>query len=125
MEDNFYLIVGGCITLFVLSIVVIFGLLIFSRWEVSEDNVSGIVYNTENNGFVSGATYFSVREAADTYVSEENKSSYCLPKESPYVALVNKAARDKSIKVVVTTKKGFWFKMPWTCVNNVTVEEAK
>lgn len=109
--------------LLVVVLLSIIPLAIFSKWEWSEDNVSGIVYNTENNGPISGATSFSVRAAVDTYVSEENKSSYCLPKESPYIALVNKAARDKSIKVVITTKKGFWFKAPWTCVNNVTVEE--
>lgn len=125
MEYHFKLIIGCISTLVVLFILTLVGLVVFSRWEWSEDNVSGIVYNTENNGFISGATSFSVRAAVDTYVSEENKSSYCLPKGSPYIALVNKAAADKSVKVVVTTQKGFWFKMPWTCIGNVTVTEAK
>lgn len=121
---------GGIIvlmwTLFFIALLVgLFFLAIFSNWEVSEDNVSGIVYNTTNNGFVAGNTDFSVRAAVDTYVSEENQSSYCLPKGSPYIELVNRAARDKNVKVQVTTKKGFWVKMPWTCIDNVVVEEVK
>lgn len=122
IEDWF----AGAVILFIILIVVgMFGALLFSRWEWSEDNVSGIVYNTTNNSVVSGNTKFSVRAAVDTYVSEENQSSYCLPLNSPYKELVNKAAADKNVKVQVTTKKGFWIKAPWTCVDNVTVTEIK
>lgn len=113
------------IVLIFFAIVGFIGLLIFSRWEWSEDNVSGIVYNTQNNQAISGNTSFSVRASEDTYVSEENKSSYCLPPNSPYKELVNRAAVDKNIKVQVTTTKGFWFKLPWTCINNVIVTEIK
>lgn len=98
-------------------------LLFFTRWEWSEDLVSGIVYNNTNNAVISGNTDFKVRAAVDTYVNEDNESSYCLPPNSPYIPLVNKAAADKTIKVIVKTKKGFWFEMPWTCIDNVIVEQ--
>ena len=113
----------GCMGLIFLAFFAFIGVAIFSNWAWSEDNVSGIVYNTTNNGFIAGNTDFKVRAAVDTYVNESNESSYCLPKGSPYIALVNEAARDKNIKVQVTTTKGFWFKMPWTCINNVKVEK--
>lgn len=97
------------------------------RWQTSETRVSGIVYNTKNNKWISGATSFSVRASEDTYVSEENESSFCLPHGSKYIDLVNKAAENKSIKVVVRESK-----VPFhlaegvtTCVDNVTVEEVK
>lgn len=91
----------------------------------SEQNVSGIVYNTKNNSIISGNTTFSIRASENTYVSEENKSSYCLPPNSQYKELVNKAARDKRIKVVVATSKYFKLKAPWTCVDNVKVERVR
>lgn len=97
-------------------------LVFFSNWEMSEDNVSGIVYNTTNNSVISGNTNFSIRASEDTFISEENRSSYCLPPNSQYIELVNEAARDKTIKIQVTSAKGFWFKMPWTCIDNITVE---
>ena len=100
-------------------------LLTCMRWEWSEDNVSGVVYNASNNTIISGNTTFSVRAAVDTYVSSENRSSYCLPPDSEYIGLVNEAARDKNIIVQVTTKRGFWWKMPWTCINNITVVRVK
>ena len=109
--------------LFVAFLVLLIPFTFFTNWEMSEDNVSGIVYNTTNNGFIAGNTDFDIRAAVDTYVNESNTSSYCLPSGSPYKALVNEAARDKNIKVQVTTTKGFWFKMPWTCIDNVKVEK--
>jgi hypothetical protein len=93
--------------------------------KLSNETVSGIVYNTTNDRFMSGATKFSVRAGENTPVTEENQSSYCLPPNSPYKELVNKAAQDKRIKVVVTAKKYFVFKAPWTCQPNVTVTEVK
>lgn len=116
----------GAFALFIiLALVGLLGLAIFSRWEISEDNVSGIVYNTTNNGLIAGNTNFSIRASESTYTTEENRSSYCLPPNSPYKELVNKAAGNKSIKVQVTTKKGFWWKSPWTCIDNVKVEVVK
>lgn len=96
------------------------------RVHMSEQTVSGVVYNTKNNKFLSGTTSFSVRASENTYVSEENRSSYCLPPKSPYIELVNKAAKNKDIKVVVTTKKAFAFaSSPLGCIDNVTVEIPK
>lgn len=112
----------GCFSLIVIGL---FGLAIFSHWEWSEDNVSGIVYSTQNDVVLSGKTDFKVRASVDTYINEKNESSYCLVANSQYKTLVNRAAADKNIKVNVTTKKGFWFKMPWSCVDNVTVTEVK
>ncbi len=110
----------------ILFLVALMSLVIFSRWEISEDNVSGIVYSTTNNAAISGNTDFKVRASVDAYIDKDtNESAYCLPPNSPYKALVNKAAADKNIKVQVTTKKGFWFKAPWTCIDNVTVREVK
>lgn len=122
VEDWLPGLIIGLVILFFISLI---PLAIFSKWEWSEDNVSGIVYNTKNNGPIAGNTTFSVRAAVDTLVTEENQSSYCLPPNSPYKELVNKAAGDKNIKVQVTTKKGFWWKAPWTCIDNVVVTEVK
>lgn len=105
----------------VLGVVWLFAFISTLGFAMSEENVSGIVYNTKNNAAISGNTYFSIRAAVDTYVSNENQSSFCLPPNSPYKELVNQAASDKNIKVVVTTKKYFKFKAPWTCVDNITV----
>lgn len=111
--------------LLTLLVVTFFFLIVFTKLEISSDNVSGIVYNTTNDNAISGNTRFSIRAGENTPVTEENQSSYCLPGNSPYKELVNKAAADKRIKVQVTTKKGFWFKAPWTCVDNVIVTEVK
>lgn len=114
---------------FVLILVVLWFMFWFLpsiKFKGSEELVSGIVYNNTNSAWLSGNTNFSVRADVNTYVSEENKSSYCLPPHSPYIALVNEAARDKRIKVIVTEKKTFQVvSAPWVCVDNVTVERAK
>lgn len=109
----------------VMLFIALLSLAIFTKTEWSEDNVSGIVYNTTNNNAFSGNTRFSIRAGENTPVTPENESSYCLPPSSPYKELVNRAAGDKRIKVQVTTKKGFWIRAPWTCVNNVTVTEVR
>lgn len=95
------------------------------RFKLSNEVASGIAYNTSNERFISGATCFSVRASEATYVNQETKSSYCLPPNSPYKALVNKAAGDKRIKIEVQTHKYFTVKLPWTVVPNVTVTEVK
>lgn len=94
------------------------------RFNLSNGVASGIVYNTKNDKLISGNTTFSVRASEDTYVSQENKSSYCLPPNSPYKELVNRAAQDKRIKIVVEAKKYFAIQSPWTCKDNVTVREV-
>lgn len=122
IEDVFAVIVCLVIGLFV---VLLFFALI-TGWKSSNERVSGIVYNTSNDSLIGGKTRFSVRASEDTYVSEENQSSYCLPHGSKYIDLVNRAAEDKRIKVVVTESKFFEFPMaPWTCKDNVTVTEVK
>lgn len=127
VEDVF---MAGFIGLIVLFFVALIPLAIFSKWELSEDNVSGIVYSTTNNGAISGKTTFKVRASVDTYIYNDgkgntNESAYCLPANSPYKKLINEAAADKRIKVQVTTKKGFWLKSPFTCIDNVTVTRVK
>ncbi len=119
------IVVGSFALLVVLFIVVLLPLVLFTNIKLSEDNVSGIVYSTTNNSAISGNTNFKVRASVDTYVNERNESAFCLPPNSPYKELVNKAAADKRVKVQVTTKKGFWVKAPWACVDNVTVTEVK
>lgn len=121
-SDDFFAVI---VILFFVAFVGMLCLLPFFKWETYEQNVSGIVYNTTNNGFIAGNTNFSVRAGENTPVNPENQSSYCLPSDSPYKELVNKAAADKNIKVQVTTKKGFWWKGPFTCVDNVVVTEVK
>lgn len=102
-----------------------FWLLPSTRIAISEENVAGIAYNVKNNTFISGNTHFSVRASEDTYVSEENRSSYCLPPNSPYIKLVNEAAADKSIKINVQTDKMFHVESaPWKCADNVKVYRA-
>lgn len=111
----------------VVILLVIIGLLslFWIGVKFSNETVSGIVYNTTSDRFISGATKFSVRAAVDTYVTEENQSTYCLPSNSPYKELVNRAAQDKNIKIVVEEHKYFAIKAPWACYPNVTVKEVK
>ena len=109
----------------VVFVVVFFLTLLFVSFAGHTENVSGIVYNTQNSHLISGNTTFSVRAGIDTYVNQNNESSYCLPPNSPYIALVNKAAADKRIKVNVTTSKYFAIQAPWTCHAYVTVTEVK
>ena len=113
---------------FVGVLFVLWGLIWFLpslRIEIGEQNVSGVVYNVSNDRFISGNTQFSVRASEDTYVSGENRSSYCLPPGSPYIALVNEAAKDKSIRLNIQTEKNFEVvAAPWVCADNVKVYRA-
>lgn len=97
------------------------------RWSPSESTASGVVYNVKNKKFISGNTSFRLRASEDTVVTEENISSYCLPKDSPYIELVNKASENKDIKVIVRTSKVSFrvVEGATTCVDNVVVEEKK
>lgn len=98
--------------------------LLFSvRLQTSDNVVSGIVYNNQNNSIFTGNTYFRIRASENTVVTKENISKFCLPPNSPYIKLVNEAAKDKNIKVVVTSSKVFTMvPSPWHCVDNVKVE---
>jgi hypothetical protein len=95
------------------------------RFKLSNEVVSGIAYNTTNDRFISGATQFSVRASEATYTTEQNRSTYCLPPNSPYKELVNRAAKDKRVKIEVEAKKYFVVKAPWACQPNVRVKEVK
>ena len=109
-------------------VLIILGLIFsmfFVRFKLSNEVVSGIAYNTTNDRAISGATCFSVRASEATYVNQETKSSYCLPPNSPYKALVNKAAADKRVKIEVQAHKYFTVKLPWHVYPNVTVKEVK
>nr|DAI27808.1 MAG TPA: hypothetical protein [Caudoviricetes sp.] len=93
------------------------------RLQFSDNVVSGIVYNNQNNSIFGGKTYFNVRASENTVITKENVSEFCLPPNSPYIKLVNEAARDKNVKVVVTSSKVFTMvSSPWQCVDNVKVE---
>ena len=98
--------------------------LLFSvRLQTSDNVVSGIVYNNQNNSIFTGNTYFRIRASENTVVTKENTSKFCLPPNSPYIKLVNEAAKDKSIKVVVASNKVLTMVLsPWHCVDNVKVE---
>ena len=124
--SNIKLNQGGFVRVFIVSIIVlglIFSML-FVRFKLSNEVVSGIAYNTTNNRFISNATCFGVRASEATYVNKKTESSYCLPPNSPYIELVNKAAGDKNVRIKVVAKKYFVVKLPWTVVPNVTVTEV-
>lgn len=109
-----------------LAVVVPIYCILSVRLQFFESVVSGIVYNNQNNSVFGGNTYFSVRASENTVVTKENASKFCLPPNSPYIKLVNEAARDKNIKVVVTSSKVFTMaSSPWQCVDNVKVERLK
>ena len=109
--------------LITLMIVVPIYCILSVRLQTSETIASGIVYNNQNNSIFGGKTLFSIRASENTVVTKENVSNFCLPPNSPYIKLVNEAARDKNIKVVVTSSKVFMLmSSPWQCVDNVKVE---
>jgi len=106
-----------------LTIAVPIYLLFSVRLQTSDNVASGIVYNNQNNSIFTGNTYFRIRASENTVVTGENISRFCLPPNSPYIKLVNEAAKDKNIKVVVTSSKVFTMvPSPWHCVDNVKVE---
>lgn len=106
-----------------LTIAVPIYLLFSVRLQTSDNVASGVVYNNQNNSIFGGNTYFRVRASENTVVTKENTSKFCLPPNSPYIKLVNEAAKDKNIKVVVTSSKVFTMvPSPWHCVDNVKVE---
>lgn len=121
-SDKWAVYIGGGATLIIILVVI---LLPFIKWEISEDLVSGIVYDNTNNQMISGNTSFKIRAASEMATNEKTSRTYCLPPNSPYIDLVKRAAADKSLRVVVKTDKVFTLKWPWECVPNVTVEEEK
>ena len=116
--------VVGVLTVFLVIIALIFAAL-FVRFRTNNETTSGIAYNTTNDSFIGGNTHFSVRAGENTPVTEENQSTYCLPGDSPYKELVNRAAADKRVKITVTSSKYFAIQAPWVCTPNVVVTEIK
>lgn len=109
--------------LITLMIVVPIYCILSVRLQTSETIASGIVYNNQNNSTFTGNTYFSIRASENTVVTKENISKFCLLPNSPYIKLVNEAAKDKNIKVVVTSSKVLTMvPSPWHCVDNVKVD---
>ena len=109
--------------LITLMIVVPIYCILSVRLQTSETIASGIVYNNQNNSIFIGNTYFSIRASENTVVTKENTSKFCLPPNSPYIKLVNEAAKDKNIKVVVASNKVLTMvPSPWHCVDNVKVD---
>ena len=112
-----------------LGFIIVIGLIIFAalfvRFQLSNSVVSGIAYNTSNDSLIGGNTHFSVRAGENTPVTKENESSFCLPPNSPYKDLVNRAAQDKRVKIVVTAEKYFAIQAPWVCAPNIKVSEVK
>ncbi len=102
LNQKGYIEVIGVAVILLLVIGVIFSLL-FVRFKLSNETVSGIAYNTTNDRFISNATCFSVRASEATYVNQETKSTYCIPPNSEYKELVNRAAADKRVKITVIT----------------------
>lgn len=114
----------GAILTVIVSVAFLF-LIFFTSVKFNNEVTSGIAYNTTNDAFISGNTNFSVRANEATVTSAENQSTYCLPGDSPYKAIVNKAAADKRVKIQVNSNKHFTVKLPWQCASNVTVTEVK
>ena len=109
--------------LITLMIVVPIYCILSVRLQTSETIASGIVYNNQNNSIFTGNTYFRIRASENTVVTKENINKFCLPPNSPYIKLVNEAAKDKNIKVVVTSSKVLTMvPSPWHCVDNVKVD---
>jgi hypothetical protein len=90
-DDNTLLQKIGVVFVLLLIAGFVFALF-FVRFQLSNQIVSGIVYNTTNDRFISNATCFSVRAGENTPVTDENQSSYCLPPNSEYKEIVNKAS---------------------------------
>lgn len=123
-EEGFIEAVAATIVALVVIVVPIW-FLASIKWQTNEELVSGIVYNNTNDALISGNTSFSIRASESAYVSEENKSSYCLPPNSQYIPLVKQAAADKTIKVTVTASKKFQVMTPWGCMDNIKVTRNK
>lgn len=104
--NNTSKIVKGLVSGTVIILIILVGyLLAHLSWQMSEDVVSGIIYDASFDEWPTGNTCFSVRAAAEMAVTEKTSPRYCLPEGSQYTDIVRQAAADKDIKVVVTVKK--------------------
>ena len=82
--------------------------------------VSGVVYDVESDGFISGKTTFKVRTSKDMATSTSH--TYCLDKDSPYVDLVVKAGENHDKEVSVVREKGIYWANVFQCGQKVTVK---
>lgn len=103
---------NGNILITIVACIAIIGLIVWGVWalahfsmQLSEEVVSGIVYNAQFNDWPAENTTFQVRAAAEMAVTEDTSPTYCLPKGSQYESIVREAAEDKDIKVIVKVKQ--------------------
>ena len=82
--------------------------------------VSGVVYDVESDGFISGKTTFKVRTSKDMATS--TSYTYCLDKDSPYTDLIVKAGEDHDKEVSVVREKGIYWANIFQCGQKVTVK---
>lgn len=110
MKDKLSEFIAGIVSIFFIAVPI--ALIIQGIWfvahlrvQLSENVVSGIVYNASFDKWPNNKTCFSVRAAAEMAVTEDTSPRYCLPAGSQYTDIVRKAAEDKNVKVVVKAKK--------------------
>lgn len=104
--------VSGSVLLTAVAVIVAFGVIIWGIWallhfsmQLSEEVVSGIVYDAHFDDWPAGNTTFKIRAAAEMAVTEETSPTYCLPSGSQYESIVREAAENKDIKVIVRVKQ--------------------
>lgn len=122
--------VSGSILLLLVIIIAVAGVVwasLYFSMQLSEEVVSGIVYDAHFDTWPGHNTRFKVRAAAEMAVTKDTSPTYCLPSGSQYESVVREAAEDKDIKVVVKVKQ-----MPphfregvFKCDNNVEVTKKE
>lgn len=102
----------GSLLLSLVARIAIIGAIIWVVWAVfhfsmqlSEEVVSGIVYDAHFDDWPAHNTTFKIRAAAEMAVTEETSPTYCLPSGSQYESVVREAAENKDIKVIVKVKQ--------------------
>lgn len=105
-------VVSGSILLTAVAVIAAFGVIIWGIWallhfsmQLSEEVVSGIVYDAHFDDWPAHNTTFKIRAAAEMAVTEETSPTYCLPSGSQYESIVREAAENKDVKVVVKVKQ--------------------
>lgn len=118
---NADMIIGGVVVVVTIVVAVTVPLIIDVNFG---DNVaSGVVYNASFNKWPSGRATFGIRATENTVITQENASTFCLPKGSKYTELIRKAAEDKSVKLVVEKKSGIYWHVIFGCSDNVIVRK--
>ena len=118
-----------CLTLVAIAGAVICGVWVLFHvdWKMSEEVVSGIVYDATFDDWPGHNTIFKIRASAEMAVTEGTSPTYCLPSGSQYESIVREAAEDKDIKVVVKVKQMplHFRKSAFRCEDNVEVTKKK